>query len=298
MEVIATALAIALATKAFEKIGEKTGENIQEKATSLIKGLFQPNELIALNLSAEHLSQPIEQGKLIGKLEDRLAKNPDIAQQLQTLLDSLKEKNIRKRKTNIRKIGGNYAEENSNNIVQNAKGKNIQQIGQVNGNVIYPKRFQNVTQVQYESDLHITDQQAKQIQDKIAEIVDIHDKAGKFETKESKSEFFGKTWNRLKKRFNVTSYKLLPKHKFDECMNWLQSEIGKNTKKLRRTNNSEWRNRRYTAINTRAKNQLRMDKEEIYEFAFQRLKLKQSISSLTELNDTNLDKLYKIIIAK
>ncbi len=90
MEALAIALVTALATKAFEKVGEKLGENTTEKATGLIKSLFKPNELISLNLSAEHLSEPIEQGKLIGKLEDRLANQSDIAQQLQTLIDALK----------------------------------------------------------------------------------------------------------------------------------------------------------------------------------------------------------------
>ena len=89
MEALALALTTALATKAFEKFGEKTGENISNTATELVKSLFKPDELITLNLSADHLSQPIEQGKLIGKLEDRLANNSEIANQLQALLDKL-----------------------------------------------------------------------------------------------------------------------------------------------------------------------------------------------------------------
>jgi hypothetical protein len=89
MEALAIALVTALATKAFEKAGEKLGENTTEKATGLIKSLFKPDELISLNLSADHLSEPIEQGKLIGKLEDRLANQTDIAGQLQALIDKL-----------------------------------------------------------------------------------------------------------------------------------------------------------------------------------------------------------------
>ena len=89
MQALAMALVTALATKAFEKFGEKTGENISNTATELVKSLFKPDELITLNLSAEHLSQPIEQGKLIGKLEDRLANNSDVANQLQALIDKV-----------------------------------------------------------------------------------------------------------------------------------------------------------------------------------------------------------------
>lgn len=118
METLATALVTALATKAFEKIGEKLGENTTEKATSLIKNLFQPNELISLDLSAEHLSEPIEQGKLIGKLEDRLVKQPDVAQQLQALIDALKEQSNGGRTTTIETIKGNYIEKNAGEIKQ------------------------------------------------------------------------------------------------------------------------------------------------------------------------------------
>ena len=89
MEALAMDLVTALATKAFEKFGEKTGENISNTATELVKSLFKPDELITLNLSAEHLSQPIEQGKLIGKLEDRLVNNSDVANQLQALIDKV-----------------------------------------------------------------------------------------------------------------------------------------------------------------------------------------------------------------
>ena len=89
MEVLAIALTTALATKAFEEIGEKTGENLLETATELVKSLFKPEELVTLNLSADHLSDPVAQGKLIGKLEDRLVSNPDVAQQLEVLMEKL-----------------------------------------------------------------------------------------------------------------------------------------------------------------------------------------------------------------
>lgn len=89
IETLAASLVTALATKAFEKAGEKVGEKSGENALSLIKGLFTPDELITLNLSAESLQDPKAQGKLEGKLEDRLAAHPDIAQQLESLLAQL-----------------------------------------------------------------------------------------------------------------------------------------------------------------------------------------------------------------
>ena len=85
--ITAALLVAALSTKAFEKVAEKTGET----ALSLIKGLFTPDELITLDLSAEALQDSKAQGKLEGKLEDRLIANPDIANQLEALLAQLPE---------------------------------------------------------------------------------------------------------------------------------------------------------------------------------------------------------------
>ena len=86
---LATALVTALATKAFEKAGEKVGEKSGETLLSLVKGLFAPDELITLNLSAEALQDPKAQGRLEAKLEDRLATHPDIAKQLEAWLEQL-----------------------------------------------------------------------------------------------------------------------------------------------------------------------------------------------------------------
>lgn len=82
---LAAAAVTALTTKAFEEIGKESGTTV----LSLIKGLFTPDELTTLNLSAEALQDPKAQGKLEGKLEERLAVHPDIAKQLEALLAQL-----------------------------------------------------------------------------------------------------------------------------------------------------------------------------------------------------------------
>jgi hypothetical protein len=89
IEALAASLVTALATKAFEKAGEEIGKESGTTALSLIKGLFTPDELTTLNLSAEALQDPKAQGKLEAKLEDRLATHPDIAKQLEALLAQL-----------------------------------------------------------------------------------------------------------------------------------------------------------------------------------------------------------------
>src|SRR5215475_13978556 len=89
IEALAASLVTALATKAFEKFGEKVGEKSGETALSLVKGLFTPEELITIDLSAEALQDPKAQGRLEAKLEDRLAAHPDIAEQLEAWLERL-----------------------------------------------------------------------------------------------------------------------------------------------------------------------------------------------------------------
>ena len=89
IEALAASLVTALATKAFEKAGEEVGKESGTTALGLLKGLFTPDELITLNLSADALQDPKAQGKLEAKLEDRLANNPDIAKQLEALSSQL-----------------------------------------------------------------------------------------------------------------------------------------------------------------------------------------------------------------
>jgi len=89
IEVLAASLVTALAAKVFEKAGEKVGEKSGETALSLVKGLFTPEELITIDLSAEALQDPKAQGRLKAKLEDRLAAHPDIAKQLGAWLEQL-----------------------------------------------------------------------------------------------------------------------------------------------------------------------------------------------------------------
>jgi len=113
VETVAATLVTALATKAFEKVGEKTGES----AWGLVKSLFTSEELITLNLSEAGLQDPKMQGRLEAKLEDRLAANPEIAKQLETLLTQLSSSEV---KQNTVDQSGN-----ENIVLQNVSGSTI-----------------------------------------------------------------------------------------------------------------------------------------------------------------------------
>jgi len=185
----------------------------------------------------------------------------------------------------------------STKIIQEAKGKSVQQIGQNFGKIFNTKKVQHVTEVVYDKDLHISDQQAKLIKDKVDEIVQIHDSAGKFKDSVSKGKFYASTWSGIRNRFDVTKYTLLPPHQFDDCMQWLQSQIAsKHRPILRKYNNPVWKKDMYSSIYAKSRN-LNMDKADLYDFAFDKLKLKKPIASLKDLSDVNLKKLYNLLFS-
>ena len=69
----------------------------------------------------------------------------------------------------------------------------------------------------------------------------------------------------------------------------------KNKPKMRKNNPIEWRKQIYSSIYTKTK-AIGLSKPELYSFTYDKLVLKKPIESLTELTDTNLKKLYQLII--
>lgn len=184
-------------------------------------------------------------------------------------------------------------------VSQKSKGNHNLQIGINQGTVIKTEKIIKKNEVVTNPEIHITQEQAKQILDTVNKIVEINEQAGKFKDSKEKGKCFSQTWTAFKNRFNVTSYHLLPKDKFDDALSWLQKQIAyEHRPKLRGTNNIQWKKDVYGAIYATAQNNLGLDKEGLYKFAFEKLELKKPITSLKELSDTRLNKLYKIIFAQ
>ncbi|CAM1364277.1 AlbA family DNA-binding domain-containing protein [Tenacibaculum xiamenense] len=182
-------------------------------------------------------------------------------------------------------------------VKQIAKGRDITQIGNNEGTInITTKKVKKENKISPNPNFHISGEQANQIKEYINQIVDLNSKAGKLKDDKEKGKFYASTWNKFKKKFGVTSYQLLPINKFDEAKNWLQRQLAIQKPKLRRTNNDEWRKRNYKAIWSKSR-ELNMSKEQIYQMAFERLKLKTPITSLKDLGEQNLDKLYRIMMS-
>lgn len=185
------------------------------------------------------------------------------------------------------------------NVTQKSKGNHNVQVAVNQGTIIKTDKVVRKNEVLINPDIHISQEQAKEIKDTINRIVDIYEQAGKFKSPEDKKQCFARTWTEFRNRFGLTSYHLLHKDIFDEAISWLQKQIAfEHRPKLRKTNNTHWRNELYKSIYAKAQNQLHLDKSGLYQFAFNKLKLKEPITSLKDLSDTRLKKLYNIIFSQ
>ncbi|BBO74443.1 hypothetical protein DSCW_18600 [Desulfosarcina widdelii] len=132
--------------------------------------------------------------------------------------------------------------------------------------------------------------QKKFIQDKIYQLADRDVKKGA-DTGKARSSW----WSRLRNKFYVNSYTCLKQSQFDDVMKWLDQQVGMTRSKLRRTDKSTWRKELYTALNAK-KSQLKKTKEWLYDQAYEITG--KRVTSLKDLNDTNLKKLHQILFSR
>jgi hypothetical protein len=151
----------------------------------------------------------------------------------------------------------------------------------VYGNYINTDRISQNTKVMHDPDKHITNAQAKEIRDRVQKIAESRSRESKYS--------FPRAYIALHNRYNITSYELLSKDQYEDAIKWLDKQIAIYRPKLKKVDNEQYRKDMYKSIHARA-NQLNVN---IHEFASSALELKNPISSLTELSDTRLKKLYR-----
>jgi hypothetical protein len=154
------------------------------------------------------------------------------------------------------------------------------------GDIIHTERLvkKNITQP---GPLHITEEEAFEVKRLIDELAKIDTDSGRPDSH--------RTWySWMYRKFEVTSYKTVPREKYADVISWLRQQKAINRKKLRRPANKKWRDQLFGAIYGRWR-QLGFQKEDIYAFAFERLELAKPITSLTELGEQDLKGLYDII---
>jgi hypothetical protein len=130
---------------------------------------------------------------------------------------------------------------------------------------------------------HITDEQALKVKELINELAMMSEQAGR-------SSSYSQWYNKLYKRFRITSYKLILIDQLEDVVSWLKQQKAMQRPKLRRSNNPVWRKQYYSAIYARA-SELGIDKFQLYQIAYRELKLNKPVNSLKELGERNLDKL-------
>lgn len=97
-------------------------------------------------------------------------------------------------------------------------------------------------------------------------------------------------WKRIYDHFLITTYKEIPFGRVEEALTIIQTATAMIRPKIRRKNPDLWRNQFYTAIYAAA-NSLGLDKDAVYQFAFDELGLKKPISSLKDLTQRQLQDL-------
>lgn len=152
------------------------------------------------------------------------------------------------------------------------------------GGDIRTERIIHKTEVVYDKNLHISSEQALDIRDHIQKLAS--------ELSDNRNGF-SLAYNTFYKHFKITSYKTLPKEQFDEAIEWLNQQIAINRNKLKKINPEQWRKDMYKSIHARA-NELGID---IHSFANDVINPKSQISSLTELSDLRLKKLYQALFS-
>ena len=134
---------------------------------------------------------------------------------------------------------------------------------------------------------NLTSVQAKVLQDLVYKAAENDVASGM-----TKRQAMAKWWSILKNNYNVSNYREIPCSLGDQAANWLRQEVAKNRSKKRRTVPETWRKEIYTGIYART-GELNMSKGELYALANERLNVQ--ITSLKQLGEKNLKKLYGII---
>lgn len=136
------------------------------------------------------------------------------------------------------------------------------------------------------NDLHINEKQARKLKDLVDETV-------KFEMQLKKSpKSYQSVWSALNSHCGVTKYRLIPIDKYEKAEKYLRQWIGRlNRQKMApKINNNEWRKRKYAYIKINAKGS--------DDWLNHYLQSKCGVTSLTELDDSALERLYSAIASK
>lgn len=134
---------------------------------------------------------------------------------------------------------------------------------------------------------HVTPEQRDQIRALIGEL------AARF-ARDDGTPNFAVGHRMLQQEFNVISYVLLPRDRFEEAMEFLKKQRAANRWRLRRRNPAAYASDLYRTIFSRA-GELGWSRQRVYYFAAEKLRLAKPIASLKELGPNQLKSLVEFI---
>jgi hypothetical protein len=135
---------------------------------------------------------------------------------------------------------------------------------------------------------HITSEQASRIKRLVDDLAEMDDAAGK-----AIGRSYQQWWKMLNNTFEVTTYKEIPRERFDEALSFLQQAKARNLPRIRRKDNELWRKKHYQVIFGIGKRELGWSEDQIHTFAS--VKLGKAVTSLSDLGERDLAKLARQI---
>ena len=150
--------------------------------------------------------------------------------------------------------------------------------------------------VQHDESKHISNTQAKEIQDLIHEI-------GRLKSigNNDNKKLYAVEWKLFKDKFKLIKYELLPIEQFDEAIKWLKRRCAQATNNLRNgneENEEEYKIKRCKAIYSKGKLNFKMETKEILVFAQQYLNIEVPLTSLKQLSIEQIDVLYNKLFGR
>lgn len=137
---------------------------------------------------------------------------------------------------------------------------------------------------------HITEECAFKLSELVKKAVEIECVAGA-----DMAKCFQKWWSKVKRRYRVTSYKMIPSDLSADAILYMQQEVAKLRPKLRRRDNEAWRTEHYKGIWARSK---QLGHNKVWVYALVEEKIGKKVESLKALGEQELKKLYTIIMGK
>jgi hypothetical protein len=134
----------------------------------------------------------------------------------------------------------------------------------------------------------ISSEQKKIIRDWIVKLAD-----GSVGT--SRAQSFSHWWSFFQNTFKVPKYELLKSIDFNSAIDWCRNQAAMQVRSLKKTAPDVWRNSRMASIHS-ARERKGIEKQIYYSDIARRLKMKKSFTSLKDLTNRDLERVYNMVL--